>query len=140
MGFYGENKRKIPFAERAPTPNRGNLPFDTSEDQLRDLFAEDGRAVEQVQIITDRGTGRPRGFAFVTMGSQADADAAVTALNGKEVSGRAIVVNEAQEKRPRPSFGGFGDPGGGKGRGGKSSRFKSKGSRRNVRAKKWGNF
>ena len=121
----------------------GNLPFDISEDQLRELFAADGRTVEQIQIITDRVTGRPRGFAFVTMGSQADADAAAAALNGKDVSGRAIVVNEAQEKAPRPSGfgGGFGGPGGGQWRGGKGSGgFKSKGSRRNVRAKKRGHF
>jgi RNA recognition motif-containing protein len=122
----------------------GNLPFDIGEDQLRALFAADGRTVEQIQIITDRMTGRPRGFAFVTMGSQAEADAAAAALNGKEVSGRAIVVNEAQEKAPRPSFGGggFGGPGGGgQWRGGKGpGGFKSKGSRRNVRAKKRGHF
>jgi cold-inducible RNA-binding protein len=119
----------------------GNLPFDLNEDQLRDLFAADGRTVDQIQIITDRVTGRPRGFAFVTMGSQSDTDAAAAALNGKEISGRAIVVNEAQEKTPRPSgFGGFGGggPGGSPWRGGgKGDRFpKAKGSRRNIRAKK----
>jgi len=124
----------------------GNLPFDITEDQLRELFTADGRTVEQIQIITDRVTGRPRGFAFVTMGSQTDADNAAGALNGKEVNGRAIVVNEAQEKTPRPSFGGgggFGPPSGGQWRGGKGGPgggFKSKGSRRNVRAKKRGHF
>jgi RNA recognition motif-containing protein len=92
----------------------GNLPFDTDESQLRALFQEGGRQVTEVKIITDRDTGRPRGFAFVEMGSQADAEAAVSALNGREFGGRALTVNEAREQAPRRS-GGFG---GGGGRGG----------------------
>ncbi|HYL79760.1 MAG TPA: RNA-binding protein [Candidatus Acidoferrum sp.] len=94
----------------------GNLPFDTDEGQLRTLFSEGGRQVTEVKIITDRDTGRPRGFAFVEMGSLADAQGAVQALNGKEVGGRALTVNEAREQAPRRS-GGFGD-GGGRGGGG----------------------
>jgi RNA recognition motif-containing protein len=94
----------------------GNLPFDTSESQLRTLFAEGGRQVSEVKIITDRDTGRPRGFAFVEMGSQADAEAAVSSLNGREFGGRALTVNEAREQAPRRS-GGFGGGGGGGGRG-----------------------
>ena len=94
----------------------GNLPFDTSEAQLRTLFQEGGRQVSEVKIITDRDTGRPRGFAFVEMGSQADAEAAVSALNGREFGGRALTVNEAREQAPRRS-GGFGGGGGGGGRG-----------------------
>ncbi len=90
----------------------GNLPFDVSESQLRTLFQEGGRQVSEVKIITDRDTGRPRGFAFVEMGSQADADAAVSQLNGREFGGRALTVNEAREQAPRRS-GGFG--GGGRG-------------------------
>ncbi len=92
----------------------GNLPFDTDESQLRALFQEGGRQVSEVKIITDRDTGRPRGFAFVEMGSQADAEAAVGALNGREFGGRALTVNEAREQAPRRS-GGFGGGGGGRG-------------------------
>ncbi len=90
----------------------GNLPYDTNEEQLRTLFQEGGRQVSEVKIITDRDTGRPRGFAFVEMGSQSDADAAVSALNGKEYGGRALTVNEAREQTPRR-----GGPGGGGGGG-----------------------
>jgi RNA recognition motif-containing protein len=95
----------------------GNLPFDTDEAQLRTLFSEGGRQVTEVKIITDRDTGRPRGFAFVEMASQSDADAAVNTLNGREFGGRALTVNEAREQAPRRS-GGFGGGGGGGGRGG----------------------
>jgi RNA recognition motif-containing protein len=92
----------------------GNLPFDTDESQLRTLFSEGGRQVNEVKIITDRETGRPRGFAFVEMGSQAEADAAINALNGREFGGRALTVNVAREQAPRRS-GGFGAGGGGRG-------------------------
>jgi RNA recognition motif-containing protein len=95
----------------------GNLPFDTDETQLRTLFSEGGRQVTEVKIITDRDTGRPRGFAFVEMGSQADADAVVNTLNGREFGGRALTVNEAREQAPRRG-GGFGGGGGGRGGGG----------------------
>ena len=84
----------------------GNLPFDVDESQLRTLFQEGGREVSEVKMITDRETGRPRGFAFVEMGSQADVQAAISALNGREVGGRALTVNEAREQAPRG--GGFG--------------------------------
>jgi RNA recognition motif-containing protein len=84
----------------------GNLPFDVDESQLRSLFQEEGREVTEVKMITDRETGRPRGFAFVEMGNQANAQAAITALNGREVGGRALTVNEAREQAPRG--GGFG--------------------------------
>jgi len=99
----------------------GNLPFDTNETQLRALFQEGGRQVSDVKIITDRDTGRPRGFAFVEMGSQAEAEAAVSALNGREFGGRALTVNEAREQAPRRS-GGFGGGGGGGGGGGRGRR------------------
>ncbi len=79
----------------------GNLPFDVDESQLRALFQEDGRQVTEVKMITDRETGRPRGFAFVEMGSQAHAQGAITALNGRELGGRALTVNEAREQAPR---------------------------------------
>ena len=96
----------------------GNLPFDVDEAQLRTLFQEEGRGVSEVKIVMDRDTGRPRGFAFVEMASQADAQAAITALNGREVGGRALTVNEAREQAPRG--GGFG---GGRGGGGGRRRF-----------------
>jgi RNA recognition motif-containing protein len=96
----------------------GNLPFDTNESQLRTLFQEGGRQVTEVKIVTDRDTGRARGFAFVEMGSQGDADAAVNALNGREFGGRVLTVNEAREQAPRRS-GGFGGGGGGGRRGGR---------------------
>lgn len=98
----------------------GNLPFDVDESQLRQVFQEEGRQVTEVKIVMDRDTGRPRGFAFVEMGSQADAQAAISALNGKELGGRALTVNEAREQEPRR--GGFGG-GGGRGGGGGSRRF-----------------
>ncbi len=78
----------------------GNLPYSADEEQLKTLFSEGGRQVTEVRIVTDRDTGRPRGFAFVEMGSQADADAAVNALNGKDFGGRALTVNEAREQTP----------------------------------------
>jgi RNA recognition motif-containing protein len=84
----------------------GNLPFDVDESQLRPLFQEGGREVTEVKMITDRETGRARGFAFVEMGSQADAEAAISALNGRDLGGRALTVNEARERAPRS--GGFG--------------------------------
>lgn len=79
----------------------GNLPFDVDESQLRTLFQEGGREVTEVKMITDRETGRPRGFAFVEMASQEHAQAAISAMNGKEVGGRALTVNEAREQAPR---------------------------------------
>ncbi len=83
----------------------GNCPFDMTEDQLRDLFAAHGE-VDRVNIITDRDTGRPRGFAFVEMPDSAAAQAAIKGVNGTDVSGRALNVNEARPK---------GDRGGGRG-------------------------
>jgi cold-inducible RNA-binding protein len=85
----------------------GNLPFDVDESQLRSLFQEGGREVTEVKMITDRETGRPRGFAFVEMANQADVQAAISALNGREVGGRALTVNEAREQAPRGG-GGYG--------------------------------
>ena len=97
----------------------GNLPFDVDEAQLRTLFGQDGRQVGEVKIITDRETGRPRGFAFVDMGSQAEASAVISALNGLQLGGRTLTVNEARESEPRRGGGGFGGRrGGGCGGGG----------------------
>ncbi len=91
----------------------GNLSFGTTEDVVRSLFEPFG-TVERVNIITDRDTGQPRGFAFVEMSGNADADRAINALNGKEVDGRALNVNEA---RPKEDRGGGGNRGGGGGAG-----------------------
>jgi RNA recognition motif-containing protein len=93
----------------------GNLNFTTTEDTLRAAFAAKGRTVREVAIPSDRETGRPRGFAFVTMGSDADAKAAIADLDGKDLDGRSLKVNEAQDK---PRTGGGGGGGGGYGGGG----------------------
>jgi len=92
----------------------GNLSFGVTEDQLRTLFEEGGRQVTSVTIVVDRDTGRPRGFGFVDMGSDSDAEAAIRALNGRDLGGRALTVNEARERPPRT--GGFGGGGGDRGR------------------------
>ena len=78
----------------------GNMSFQTTEDQLRSLFEPLGQ-ITRVQIITDRDTGRARGFAFVEMPNDEEALKAIAALNGKEVGGRALNVNEARPKAPR---------------------------------------
>lgn len=86
----------------------GNLNYNTTEDTLRSLFSDHG-SVEEVYIPTDRESGRPRGFAFVTMPNQGEAEAAIAAVNGQDIEGRKLNVNEA-----RPKTGGGG--GGGRGR------------------------
>ncbi len=86
----------------------GNLSFDTNEDSLRAAFAADGRNVKEITIMTDRDTGRPRGFGFVEMESSQDAEAAISALDGTELDGRNIKVNEAKERVPRSGGGGGG--------------------------------
>lgn len=88
----------------------GNLAFSATENDLRDLFSQHGVVIE-VSLLMDKMSGRPRGFGFVTMGSKEEADAAVQALNGKEVQGRALTVNEArprEDRPPRPGGGGGG--------------------------------
>ena len=84
----------------------GNLSFDTTEDGLRSAFAADGRNVKDVNILTDRDTGQPRGFGFVEMASSQDAEAAISALDGTNLDGRALKVNEAKERQPRGGGGG----------------------------------
>src|SRR5512136_1483352 len=76
----------------------GNISFNTTEDTLRTLFESDGRRVNEVAIVMDRDTGRPRGFAFVEMGSPEDLRKAIEALNGREVEGRTLTVSEARPK------------------------------------------
>ncbi len=90
----------------------GNLPFDADQEQIRELFSRDGRSVTEVKLVTDRDTGRPRGFGFVEMGSAQDADGAIRELNGRDFGGRPLTVNEAKER----SGGGGGGFGGGRGR------------------------
>ena len=89
----------------------GNLSFNTNEDELRQLFEAYGQ-VERVSILTDRDTGRSRGFGFVEMASNEDGEKAIAALNGSQLSGRTINVNEA---RPKTERGGGGDRGGDRG-------------------------
>ncbi|KAB7627766.1 RNA recognition motif domain-containing protein [Alkalilimnicola sp. S0819] len=84
----------------------GNLPFTSTEDELRDLFGEFGE-VESVRLINDRDTGRPRGFGFVQMPADA-AEKAIAALNGQNHGGRDLRVNEAEDKPRRPAGGGGG--------------------------------
>jgi cold-inducible RNA-binding protein len=83
----------------------GNLAFSTSETALRDLFSAHG-TVTDVHIVTDRMSGRSRGFAFVTMGNRHEGEAAINALEGYSIDGRNLTVNEARPKedRPNPSF------------------------------------
>jgi RNA recognition motif-containing protein len=76
----------------------GNLPFSADEESVRQLFAQDGRDVTEVKMITDRDTGRPRGFGFVEMGNSGDAETAISTLNGYSMDGRALTVNEARER------------------------------------------
>jgi RNA recognition motif-containing protein len=96
----------------------GNLSFNTTDETLRAALSEGGRNVKEVHIVTDRETGRPRGFAFAEMGSEADAKAAIEALEGAELDGRTLTVNEARERTPRAGGGGGGGRSGGYGGGG----------------------
>lgn len=81
----------------------GNLPFTATEDEIRDLFAAYGE-VDSVRLVNDRDTGRPRGFGFVTM-DDASADAAIKALDGQQMGGRSLRINEAQPRPERPRYG-----------------------------------
>lgn len=83
----------------------GNLPHSTREAELRALFEAHG-AVDKVSIVTDRETGRSRGFAFVEMVNSSEADTAIAALNGSDLGGRTLTVNEAKPKSDRPKNGG----------------------------------
>ncbi len=93
----------------------GNLPFSATEEEITELFSPYG-TVERVKIVTDRETGRPRGFAFVSMGEVAGANAAIAALNDQDYQGRALRINAAEAREPRTGGGGGG--GGYKGGGG----------------------
>jgi RNA recognition motif-containing protein len=95
----------------------GNLSFSTTEDELRQMFESYGQ-VDRVSIMTDRDTGRSRGFGFVEMASNEEGEKAITALNGSQTGGRTLNVNEARPKTERAGGGG----GGGRGRGDRGGR------------------
>jgi RNA recognition motif-containing protein len=79
----------------------GNIPYQTTEAELRSLFERDGAQVAEVKIVLDRETGRPRGFAFVELASDEQAMAAVQSLHGRAFGGRPLTVSEARDRQPR---------------------------------------
>lgn len=85
----------------------GNLPFSSTENELQELFQAHG-SVTRVNVVMDRDTGRPRGFAFIEMANENEGNAAIEALNGTQVGGRALTVNEARPREPRGGGGGGG--------------------------------
>ncbi len=95
----------------------GGLPFSATDSQLNDLFAPHG-TVASAKVITDQTTGQGRGFGFVEMSTEQEAKTAIAALNGTQMDGRALTVNEAKPREPRSGGGSFGG-----GRGGKRDRF-----------------
>jgi RNA recognition motif-containing protein len=101
----------------------GGLPYSTTDDQLQEIFSTHG-AVESARVITDKFSGRSRGFGFVEMSSSDEAQKAIQALNGSDLGGRTLTVNEArpQERRSGGGFGGGGGGGGGERRGGGGGR------------------
>jgi len=103
----------------------GNLPFSAGEEELKEAFGQFG-PVTEVSLVMDRETGRPRGFAFVTMGTKEAMEAAIRGLDGKDFGGRNLTVNEARPREERPSFGG----GGGERRGGGGGGYGGGGDRR----------
>src|SRR2546428_1209794 len=106
----------------------GNLSFNTTENELQELFSQAG-AVQEVTLMQDRFTGKSRGFAFVTMGSEQDAQNAISKFNGQTVEGRALTVNEARPREARPPGGGGRGYGGGGGHGGGGHRRRRGGPR-----------
>src|SRR5687768_10841474 len=98
----------------------GNLSYNVSSSDLEQLFSQHG-TVNSAEVIQDRDTGRSKGFGFVQMGSDEEAQAAITALHGQEHDGRALTVNEAKPREERPRSGGGGYGGGGNSRGGFSA-------------------
>src|SRR5258707_12822850 len=100
----------------------GNLDFKITENDLQDAFAAHGNVIE-TNLVTDRTTGRPRGFAFVTMGSPEEVQKAIDALNGKDLGGRTLNVNIARRREERSGGGGGGGGRGGYGGGGRRDRY-----------------
>jgi len=105
----------------------GNLSFNTTENELQELFSQAG-TVQEVTLMQDKFTGKSRGFAFVTMGSDEEAQSAISKFNGQSVDGRPLTVNEARPREPRPPGGGGGRGYGGGGYGGR----REGGQRRNY--------
>lgn len=95
----------------------GNLPYEASEDEVRQMFEQHGK-VTRVHLVSDRDTGRPKGFGFVDMPNDDEGQAAVAALDGEKLNGRPLRVNEAQPRKPRTGGGGGGGHRGGGGGGG----------------------
>jgi RNA recognition motif-containing protein len=121
----------------------GNLSYNTTESELESLFGAHG-SVQSAQIISDKMTGRSKGFGFVEMGTDEEAQAAIAALNGQEVDGRTLTVNEAKPKEDRPrggggygGGGGGGYGGGGGGRGGRGGGGGGGGRDRGDRGNRW---
>ncbi len=98
----------------------GNLSYDVSSSDLEALLSPHG-TIQSAEVIMDRSTGRSKGFGFVEMNSDSEAQAAITALNGQEQGGRSLTVNEAKPREPRSGGGGYG--GGGGGGGGRRDRY-----------------
>jgi RNA recognition motif-containing protein len=111
----------------------GNLPHSATEAELRTLFEPHGK-VDQVSVVTDRDTGRSRGFAFVEMADAGEAEKAIAALNGKELGGRALNINEA---RPKTDRGPGGPRAGGRSSGGGGGRDDYQGHARQPREPRW---
>jgi cold-inducible RNA-binding protein len=109
----------------------GNLSFNTTENALQDAFAQFG-TVTDVNLVTDRMSGRPRGFAFVTMATPEEAQAAIEGLNGAQIDGRDLTVNEARPREDRPARGGGYGGGGGGGGGREGGREGGRGQRRSY--------
>ncbi|HUM05235.1 MAG TPA: RNA-binding protein [Terriglobales bacterium] len=110
----------------------GNLPHSTTEAELRNLFEAHG-AVEKITLVTDRDTGRSRGFGFAEMANASEADKAIVTLNGTDLGGRTLTINEAKPKAERPRGGG----GGGRRFGGGGGRDDYRGHPRQPREPRW---
>lgn len=106
----------------------GNLPYSVDDNSLQSAFSEFG-AVSSAKVITDRETGRSKGFGFVEYESDSDAEAAIDKMNGQQLEGRAINVSEARPQAPREGGGGRGGFGGGRGGGGRGGGFGGGGGR-----------
>jgi len=116
----------------------GNLPFSATEDSVQEYFAQIGINPSAVNLIRDRFTGQSRGFAFVEISSDEDADRAINSLNGQNLGGRNLVVNEARPQEPRGGGGGRGGYGGGGGGGrGGGGGGRGRGGDRGDRGNRW---
>jgi RNA recognition motif-containing protein len=114
----------------------GNLPYQTTEDELQSAFGAYG-AVDRVSIVRDRDTGQPRGFAFVEMPNSSEAEKAIAGMNGREMNGRALNVNEARPREDRGGRGGFGGGGNRGGGGGNRGGFGGGGGGNRRREPRW---